>query len=30
MDIKGELFQVTHRRRHDMGHHIAVLDPFTW
>jgi type IV secretion system protein VirD4 len=28
MDIKGELFQVTSRRRREMGQHIVVLDPF--
>jgi type IV secretion system protein VirD4 len=28
LDIKGELFQVTGRRRRDMGHRIVVLDPF--
>jgi type IV secretion system protein VirD4 len=27
-DIKGELFQVTARRRREMGQHVAVLDPF--
>ena len=28
MDIKGELFQVTSRRRTEMGQQIVVLDPF--
>ena len=28
LDIKGELYQVTSRRRREMGHHVAVLDPF--
>ena len=28
MDIKGELFQVTSRRRAEMGQQIVVLDPF--
>jgi type IV secretion system protein VirD4 len=28
MDIKGELFQVTYRRREAMGQRIVVLDPF--
>jgi type IV secretion system protein VirD4 len=28
LDIKGELFQVTSRRRSEMGQQIVVLDPF--
>ncbi len=28
MDIKGELFQVTSRRRREMGQHVIALDPF--
>jgi type IV secretion system protein VirD4 len=28
VDIKGELFQVTARRRHEMGQQIVALDPF--
>jgi type IV secretion system protein VirD4 len=28
MDIKGELFQVTGRRRREMGQHVVVFDPF--
>ena len=28
VDIKGELFQVTHRRRREMGQKVVVLDPF--
>jgi type IV secretion system protein VirD4 len=28
MDIKGELFQVTNRRRREMGQQVVVLDPF--
>ena len=28
LDIKGELYQVTSRRRREMGQHVAVLDPF--
>ena len=28
IDIKGELFQVTARRRREMGHQVVVLDPF--
>ncbi len=27
-DIKGELFQVTARRRREMGQHVVVFDPF--
>src|SRR4029077_9110689 len=27
MDIKGELFQVTSRRRREMGQRVVVLDP---
>ncbi|MBS0263020.1 MAG: type IV secretory system conjugative DNA transfer family protein [Planctomycetes bacterium] len=28
VDIKGELYQVTSRRRREMGQQVAVLDPF--
>jgi type IV secretion system protein VirD4 len=28
VDIKGELFQVTSRRRREMGQQVVVLDPF--
>lgn len=28
MDIKGELFQVTNRRRREMGQRVVALDPF--
>jgi type IV secretion system protein VirD4 len=28
VDIKGELYQVTARRRREMGQQVAVLDPF--
>lgn len=28
IDIKGELYQVTSRRRREMGQQVAVLDPF--
>jgi type IV secretion system protein VirD4 len=28
LDIKGELFQVTNRRRREMGQKVIVLDPF--
>jgi type IV secretion system protein VirD4 len=27
-DIKGELYQVTSRRRREMGHQVVVFDPF--
>src|SRR5437763_1904767 len=28
-DIKGENYQVTARRRREMGHQVVVLDPFS-
>jgi type IV secretion system protein VirD4 len=28
IDIKGELYACTHRRRREMGHHVIKLDPF--
>jgi type IV secretion system protein VirD4 len=28
VDIKGELYQVTNRRRREMGQQVAVIDPF--
>ncbi len=28
LDIKGELFNTTHRRRRDMGQKVIKLDPF--
>ena len=28
VDVKGELYQTTHRRRREMGHQVIKLDPF--
>lgn len=28
IDVKGELYGCTHRRRREMGHHVVKLDPF--